>query len=385
MQKTRGQVSPIHIFKSVQEYIEKINTAPLTPSIVKINKDQANELGNEEGLGFPFANIDVGFPESDDQLLFSLEFSEEGVGIGFSGGEGTWVAYESVGKTNEEVSTTLIHLITAFSNGQLKVLLTCLEENEFIQAIEILYRAPGRATYDAVATFEMFLPTRKLKNHTLITSLFANKSDIQDVEMSVSKIQKLLIPDADPSIMNAIGRKRLLDLSEPLTPELLKLKIDRYAEKIGKRASVKIDKKFDEMEASMGIYGMTLWEQCVHFARWRHIELMIWGFAMLSAHYWITWTIPQANPVILLIGVALLPLFLFRKRYPYPQVLYVLAPIGYVLFTIGAMVFLQYFTSHWLTWIIAVFAVMSIGENVFFDLYFIRQKIFDKLLHWAKK
>ena len=386
MHETQKPLSPIHIFGNVQKYIEKISTAPLLPTIVKVNKDQANDLGNDEEIEFPFARVDTGFPESYDQLLFAIDFYDKGLDLAFSGGEGTWVAYEELGTTDREVSIALTNLLTVFSNGQLKILLTCLEKNDHIQAVEILYRAPHSSVYNAIATSSRFLPPKKLKKHILYTTLFANSAGIKEVDIDISKTQKLLLPSyVDEEIMNAIGRKNLIDLNEPLLPENLELCIDNYAEKAGERASVKINQKLDTFDKSIGAYGMSTWELFVHFARWRHIELMVWGFAMLAAYHWVTWTIADANPIIWLIGISLIPIYLFRKRYPYPQILYIFAPIGYMLFAIGTVLFLQNFTPHWITWTIAIFALLSIAENIFLDIYSIRQKILDKMFQWTRR
>lgn len=389
MSEKKKRLSPVHIFKYVQNYVDKTNTEPIVPSIVKVNQDQINELNEDDDLTYPFARIDSGFPESHDQLAFTMDFFGTGVGIGFSGGEGMWQPYEVLGDTNKDVATVLTNILTGFSNGQLKVLLTNLEDRDHIQAIELLYKRPHQVAYDAIGTSDMFLPPRKLKHETLKTDIFTNHADIKEVAIDVRKTQLLLLPDVDPDIMTEIGRKNLIDLSEPLTPAILKQNIDDYATRFGDKVGAKVEKainnKFDQFDANMGISGMSAWEQFVHFARWRHIELMVWGFAMLTAYHWATWTIGNIHPTVLLVGISLIPLYIFRKRYPYPQILYLFAPVSYLLFIIGATVFLRDFSTHWISWTIAVFAVISICESVFFDLYSIRQKILDKIYAWGKK
>lgn len=385
MKSTKNNIAALSVFTNVQEFIALTNVSPLLSSSVKVNKDQVNELGDAVDQEFPFASIDTGFAESNDGLLFALYFYETGVSVGYSGGENSWIDYGELGSTSKNVSAQLIKLLTIFANGQLKVLLTCLDDEEHIQAIEVIYRKPGSRTYDAIGTTEHFLPKRKLKNGVLTTSLFANTARIDEVTIDVTKTLKLLFPETDGEVMNAIGRKNILDLNEPLTPESLEERIDAYAEEVGARAYEKVEASVNEAFSPLDIAGMSMWEQFIYFARWRHIELIFWSFALLAAPSVAAWALADIHPAALLIGALVIPLYVFRGRYPYPKTLYLLAPVAYAAFVVSSIVFLHDFIVHWVTIVVAFFAVVSLGENMFFDGYFTRQKIITTVFNWAKK
>src|SRR3989344_5109452 len=136
MKSTKNNIAALSVFTNVQEFIALTNVSPLLSSSVKVNKDQVNELGDAVDQEFPFASIDTGFAESNDGLLFALYFYETGVSVGYSGGENSWIDYGELGSTSKNVSAQLIKLLTIFANGQLKVLLTCLDDGAFFTETE---------------------------------------------------------------------------------------------------------------------------------------------------------------------------------------------------------------------------------------------------------
>lgn len=376
---TKRSLSVIRIFEQVRTNIAAIDVFPLTPDAIKVNKDELEALGDDEvESGYAFARVATDFPESNSALTFAVDFLNTGIVFTIMNLEPLWRDYSELGTTDTQVSQLIIDTLICLANGQLAMLVTLTEDDDRLQAFELLYRHPGRTRYDAICTAANFQSARKLKGREYKTDVFINKAKIDPVSLNVAKTQFLLMSDSQFAMMRSIGRKNISGLHEPLTREIFNKNVDAYAEKVGQKVAdtmeYKVDQAFDVVEKKIGVQGKSFWEQAVHFAKWRHIELMFWSLSLLLCPYLINANTNVYPGVILLAG-ALVALFVFRKKYPYPQILYVLAPVAYVLFVVGLWLFVGGMTSHWLAWVIGIGAFVALIENIFFDARAVMSKI----------
>ena len=370
MDKMTTPISVIRIFEQVRKTITEIDTPPLTRDTIKVNSDEYAKLGDDEAE-YPFARIAIDFPSGNNDFTFCMDFLSTGVALTILNLEWTWHQYEELGESNQQIARVITDVLVCLANGQIAMLVTLTEDDDRMQAFELLYRRPNRRNYDAICTGTMFQSARKLKNREYKTDLYANKSAIKQVDLNVGSAQQLLILDDDLEMMRSVGRKNIGGLHQPLTYELFTEAVCEYSEKAGQQAADKleknVDKAFDAAEKKMGIHGKTFWEQVALAARWRHFELM------LEAALLFVWTCVILGDstgiwVGLVILCVVLVAWLFRHRYPYPQVLYVLAPLAYGLFIFSTLWFSTHLVNHWFAWALAVIMVVSLAECLFFDV-----------------
>ena len=362
MSESHALLSVIHIFEQIRSNVAEINTSPLTPEAIKINRDEFAKLGNDEiETGVPFARIAIDFPESNSEFTFCIDFFSTGVVLSILGLEPSWCEYSALGDSNHQVAQVITNVLKCLASGQLALLATSTEDDERLQAFELLYRKPGSRKYDAICTATMFESKRKLKGREYTTDLFINRADIAEVPLDIAHAQCLLLFDADPDLMQKIGRKHITDLHVPLTRELFDENIDRYANAQGAKALEAYDHVF-------GTSGMSFGELVFHFAKWRHIELMYWALALLLCPYLAAWNATGVHFAVPLLAVVVTVIFLVRNKLPYPKILFLLAPVGYLVFFVSAFIFVDNFINHWLSWVIGAGAIVSLGENVYVDV-----------------
>ena len=369
MSKSNKPLSVIRIFEQIQSNIAEINTPPLSRDSIKINRDELKKLGDDEiETGLPFARISIDFPESNNEFTFCMDFLNTGVVLAVLDLEPLWRDYSELGDTNQQVSNLITDILVCLSSGQLAMLVTSTEDDDRLQALELLYRKPGRQKYDAICTATAFQPKRKLKGREYKTNIFVNNADIKRVSLDIASAQLLLMPDFNFELMSKIGRTNIAGLHEPLTLEIFNKNVDAYTQKAGERAEKEIGEKF-------GVDGMSFSEQMAHFARWRHIELMFWSLLLVLSPYIIQWNASDIHLGVPISAVLSALLFVFRKKYPYPQILFVLAPIAYIVFICSAATYYNNFVVHWISWVIGIGAFISLAENIYFDIRAVRLKM----------
>ncbi len=339
MTNSSEALSVIRIFDQIRSKISKINTLPLVPGSIKINSDEFRKIGNDEvETGIPFARISIDFPESNKDFTFCLDFFNTGLVLTILNFESLWCGYSELGKSDEKVATLITNILICLANGQLALLVTLTEDDDRLQAFELLYRKPGRKIYDAISTANAFQSERKLKDREYKTDVYVNGADIEAVSLDINNAQPLLMADLNFELMSKIGRKNIVGLHEPLTLEIFNANVDQYSQKVGEEVAGRVgqkfdvfDKKLEGIERKMGVSTMSLSQQIVHFAKWRHIELMFWSLLLLLCGYIARWDFSGLNPSIFLLTVVLVPIFVSRNSFSYPRILYVLAPFAYTI------------------------------------------------------
>lgn len=223
------QFSVIQFFRYVSEGVEKINVPPITSANLVINKDAYEELGGEFDEGeMPFGHIGRDFPESNTDLVFIVDFYATGMAVCVGSFEYTFCHYEHLGDDEKVVARKVVDMLVALANGQVSLLCTYTEDDEKLQAIEVLYRKPEVQKYAAVATYPMFDSKRKLRNRELKTEHFANGSDITEIQLD-DELLFYFLPQ--PFGSKKHNRKQITGLHKPLTREVWEKKVDDYYEK----------------------------------------------------------------------------------------------------------------------------------------------------------
>lgn len=371
---TSPQLSALHIFRAVQSFIASVDTSPLLAAHLRFNQEQYNQSDDDVAVEFPFARLDTGFPESNTSLGFMIDFYSKGIDIAVLGnGEPVRLLYDDIASDNEAVASALIALLTVLGNGQVKLLLTCTDDDdERLQAVEVLYRPAGKRSYDAIISQDFFMKPRQLRDHSLKTTVITNSVDLADVPLATELLQRCLVDDVNTELMAMIGRKRLVDLNVPLTPEVLKQGIDAYAEEMGERAGQKVE-AFLGGKKSAGAQPMSFWEEVTANSATRHIDLLWGGFLMLAAPYWIRWD-EDFSTAALAIGGVMIILYFVRKKLPQRVLLYGIGPLGYGVFILSAVEFISSFTNHWVWWAVAIAAVLIGAATAVVDVRLLWQR-----------
>jgi hypothetical protein len=375
MPSSTKSLSVIHIFEQIKANIAAVDTPPLSLDSVKINKDEITKIGDEEyESGAIFARIAIDFAQSNSEFTFCLDFLNTGVVLTILNFEPLWRQYSELGETDFEVSRLITDTLTCLSNGQLSMLVTITEDDERFQAFELIYRQAKLQKYDAICTGTAFQSKRKLRGRKYTTQLFANNANIESVSLDIKKAQLLLMPDTNFDQMSNIGRKNISDLSEPLTLETFNANVDAYAQKVGDQVADKIDEK-------LGVHGMSFTQQVVHFAKWRHLELIFWSVLLVACESIISLSLLEMHFAVYTIVPLLVLMTIFRNKFSYGKTLYVFAPAAYIIFTLSSVVFLNNFVNNWISWVVVTFAIISFIENVPFDIYGIKKKLVFRSKH----
>lgn len=355
------QFSAIAFFRHVSELIAKINVAPVDRKTLVINKDAYQELGGEFAESdLPFAHIGWEFPTSNTDLVFIVDFYATGVGVCVGSFEYTFCHYEHLGDDEEAVARKIVDMIVTLANGQVSLLCTYTEDEEKLQAIEILYKRPGAQKYNALATYAMFDSRRKLKGRELMTEHFANSGDIADVPLD-KEILLCFLPDIEGS--RNYSRKQIVGLHQPLTRAAWEKKVDDYYEKKANAIVAKVDKW-----ANKDNEKLTFMEQIVKYGRYRHVEIIWWSLALLLFEYVYAWQlgdIPLYYGGLIFVAVAL---GVMTRKVEYARYLGVAVPFAYLLAGLAAFMFLGVADKGVWWWVFAICWLFSACEVIGLDI-----------------
>ena len=360
-------ISVIKLFGFVQKYVEKVNVSPLTSEKLEINVDAYGELGSEQDPdeSVVFARIGLEFPKSYSDLPFIMMFDAEGVALSVGALDFVYSHYGHLGDSERDIARKLVNILIGLANGQLAVLNTITQDDEKVQAWEMLYRKPKESLYDAIVTYAAFDSARKLKDREMTTQKFANNADIPDVAVDIDIYKHFTY---ETEWLNKFNRTQIAGLHVPLTRDDWEKNVDTYYDEKSDAFIEKVDKwgKGDDR---------TLWQQVTDAAKWRHLELMWWSLALLIYVPVREWSLAALSPSAVVFGIFVIAATIFRRtpkfyRY-YPHI----RPLAYLGFILATVVFAgQYDGSVW--WFsLGVVAVLSLVENIFFD---IREKIASK-------
>lgn len=358
--------SAIKFFRYFSESIKDINVAPMDQDTLVINKDIYEELGSDEvDEELPFAHLAFDFPTSNNDLIFVVDLYQSGVAMSVGSFEYVFCEYELLGKNEEAAAERVIAIAKALSNGQLSLLCTYTEDDEKLQAIEVLYRKPDAQKYDTIATFPMFESKRKLRNRELKTEHFGNKSVIDEVAVHLDTFISFL---PQPPGVQTYNRKQIKGLHLPLSRDAWEKKINQYYEKRSERILSRFDK-------GSGNSKLSFLELVVKYGKWRHLELSAWSIALLLFEYVISWRLTEAPVSLFLFASAVIMLAVLRDKVSYRRYLASTVLFSYAIATFAAVSFLNVGTKEMLWWILGVCWMFSVAEVLGLDLRAVARSI----------
>lgn len=363
-------ISAIKLFRHIQTLIGKINTPPLTQEALEINEDAYAELGseNDSGNSLIFARIGVEFPKRYTDLSFVMLFGDDGAALAVGGQEFIFSHYTHLGSDEKDIARKLINVLVGLANGQLAMLTTMTQDNEKIQAWEILYRKPGSQLYDALATYAMFDSARKLKNRELVTQKFANTADINDVDVDIATYKQFMF---ETNWLNKFNRQQIAGLHIPLTRADWEKSVDKYYDDRADEFVKKVDQWANPGQR-------TVWQQVIDAAKWRHLELLWWSLALILYRPITEWSLEHFHPAAISFGAFVLAATIYRRNPTFYKYYPFIRPLAYVSFVLSAIIYASVYdgSGWWIT--LGIVALVSLAENIFFDVHAIYTSRFKR-------
>jgi len=360
--------STIRFFSRLKKEITKATEFPLREQDIVINKDAYAALGDEDSSSQkPFAVIALDHFRSDNDLRFSFEFFEESVGVSIPDFLDPFlVPYDEIDDDEGMAALKLANVIVALANGQLSFLLTLTEEDDKVQATEILYRAPSTQKYEVLYAIPFFVnaPKKLRLPMSLTTKHHVNKTDAPEVKVSKSLARLILTGENEQPFS---PRKFIKDLSSPLTREVWETALDKYADEAAERSMKKFDiwTGYDYEGANKRTYK----ENYILFSRMRHTSLLVVGVVvMFLLGLMLGWS--QAIVTVMIVSVltgsilASVKSKLPGKTAQIAKALLGYAAIGYVFYLLLAM------DKSIFAWILLGFVTIEIIEALVLDVYF---------------
>lgn len=360
------ELSTIKIFNFVKKQIEKINTPPLTLDLLEVNEDAYSELGGDDDTSENsiFARIGFDFPKSYHDLPFMLVFDREGAALSVGALDFVYAHYEHLGENERVVASKLVAILTGLANGQLAVLNTLTQDNEKVQAWEMLYRKPKESYYDAITTYATFDSARKLKGREITTQKFANAADIAETVIDMEIYRHFTY---ETNWLNQFNRTHIASLHIPLTRDDWEKSIDRHYNEKTEGFLKNVDRWEDKVDHS-------LWERVLNAVKWRHLELMWWTFALLLFEPIRLWSLDAFHPVIISFGVFVIAATIYRRNPTFYRYYPWVRPIAYVSFILSSVLFISHYDASIWWFVLALIAALSLLENIFFD---VRERFFE--------
>lgn len=353
------ELSVIKLFGYIQKDLQQINTPPLTAQALEVNADAYAELGSdnnpEEGL--VFARISMDFPKRYTDIPFSMIFDINGVALSVAGQDFVFAPFQEIGSNERDIATKLINILVGLANGQLAILNTMTQDNEKVQAWELLYRKPGNSLYDALATYALFDSARKLKSREMVTEKFANTADIKDVDVDIETFKLFTF---ETNWLTKFNRTQIAGLHVPLTREDWEKSVDKYYDDKADAFVEKVDQWATKDKRSFK-------QQVLDAAKWRHLELMWWSLALMLYKPVSAWSLEYFHPSMVIFGLFVIAATIYRRNKKFYHYYPWIRPLAYVGFFLASILFIsQHDNSAW--WIVlCVFAAISLAENIFFD------------------
>ncbi len=365
--------SVITFFRYVREKIEAINTPPLNGVSLQINSDAYRELGGEfDESDQPFAHIALEFPTSNNDLIFATDFYPNGIGVSIGSFDYTFCHYEHLGDDEKQVAARVVDMLTTLANGQLGVLITYTEDDDKIQALEVLYKKPKKTKYDAIRTYPVFESARKLKNRELRADYSMNKADIDEVKLDVDMFLNFL---PQPPGLDKYSRTQIQGRHAPLSRAEWESRVDEYYEE-------KTDEFISKVDAWAKKDNLSFMQRIVKYGKWRHLEILWWSVVLLLFTHLVNWDFSNISPYI--VGFILVSAFvtLLRNKVRYNIYLLLIQPVAYIASIVVAAMFLGVGDKTTWWWIVAVCWTFSALEVIALDIHaFIKELRVDKKSH----
>ena len=362
------ELSIIKLFGYVQKAIEKIDTYPLAKENLDVNSDSYADLGSDSDEDLMFAHIGVDYTKRHTDLAFGMIFSKSVVGLSVGGHEYVFVHYDRIGRDEKDIAEKLTSILIGLANGQLAILCTVIQDNEKIQAWEILYRKTDNQFYDALSTYAMFDSARKLKNRELTTRKFANTANIRDIDVDIDTFRLFMF---ETTWLNKFNRKQINGLHIPLTRENWERSVDKYYDEKADAFIEKVD-----VWAEKDKKGFR--QQVLDAAKWRHIELMWWSLALLMYKTLTEWSLERIEAGFVAFGVFVVVATVYRRRMTsYRHSLYIRLS-AYVGFALSAFIFASYFDGSFWWYVLGALGLLALIENISFDIYAVYTRFFAK-------
>ncbi len=136
---------------------------------------------------------------------------------------------------------------------------------------------------------------------------------------------------------------------------------------VDREISEKVDKAVEKYDGFFNPKKKSTWELMVDYAKWRHLELFGWAFALMLLDHVLRWSFMDIDLAIILFAILALLATIFRNKLPYSTFVPLIAPLSYISFIIGSYLFLDNFSNTFWSWALAFGAISSLGENITFD------------------
>lgn len=365
--------SVIKFFRYVTEKIEAINTPPLSSVSLQINSDAYRELGGEfDESDQPFAHIALEFPTSNNDLIFATDFYPNGIGVSVGSFDYTFCHYEHLGDDEKQVAARVVDMLTTLANGQLGVLITYTEDDDKIQALEVLYKKPKKAKYDAIRTYPVFESARKLKNRELRADYSMNKADIDEAKLDVDMFLNFL---PQPPGSDKYSRSQIQGLHAPLSRAEWESRVDEHYEE-------KTDEFISKVDAWAKKDDLSFKQQIIKYSKWRHLEILWWSAVLVLFTHIVSWNFSAVSPYAIGFVLVIALVTLFRNMVRYNVYLLLIQPVAYIASIVVAAMFLGTDDKNIWWWIVAVCWVFSALEVIVFDMHmFIKELRPEKKSH----
>lgn len=370
------QLSAIKIFGNIQDRIREINTYPLCENSLVVNRDAYRELAMGLADGMVFARLGVFFPTTFHDLMFQVDFADNGVAFAIGPEEAAFLHYEHLGDSEEEVVERVMGVLAGLANGQLGVLITMTDTDEVTQVVEAIYRRQLDGSVTVLATYPSFDGEHELGD--LRTHLLANSADIPTVRIHLPTY-KMFLTGADDTA-NSYNRQKFRNLRTPLTHDTWQQSVRQYyddkAEKIEKKVgrSLGVDETLSFRESL--VKG---WREEVEY---RHVSLLSMTIVGTLVMYAPLFTLVQLAGLTTLAVLAISVAWWQRVR---------IIARARLLFVVGAYIgvgmlygsFFAYSEQHLVGWIVVGAVGLELLETVIFDSTALIRRVRGRL--WRDK
>jgi hypothetical protein len=364
--------SSIQFFRHFREALDDVDIYPVDEKNLKIQKDMYADLANELYYDVPFAHLDRGFPESNNDFTFSCDLFGQGVAITLHNQEPFFCDYVSIDGDEKKAATKIVDILKALSNGQIFVLETRLEGQDEPRVAEVLYQAPVSTTLKPIHTYCSYQVTGEMKGEEYYTYSIRNNLSIPEVAVDLAIFRKFL-PQPDKTVYQRAPFKKISPFTYEVWRELVKARADKQTED----RNIKIDKWFAKFEKKLVKWSdrqdPTLKQLYFKSVRKRHLELVLWAYgasivAALSFSGGVT-----EHLLMIVCSIAIICVLLIRNI-TYKRYLTIALPVAYIAAVAVLCVYGLNGINGVLRWVAVVAVLVSFVECMIFDIKFLLKK-----------
>lgn len=208
-----GTFSTIRFFRALSDRVAACNTYPLNSDNLIIDHDEYAQIGEHDESAAPFAYLGIDHPRSRQDLLFGIEFFDTGYEISIDRQVPLFYHYYHLADDEKMAADIVFAILAALANGQVGVLCSQTDDDERVQAVEVLYRPKGRQQYQALRTYPMFSSKRQLRDREWSTFMMRGDAAIDEVQVNRAVLASWTIDGSGSDITRGVIR----DLAAPLT------------------------------------------------------------------------------------------------------------------------------------------------------------------------